>query len=217
MKCVEMKGKNSRNIEEIIKEYRIELLHGAELMHKLILDFIKNKLNKKELDGVIKSEKKCDHLKDEYIQVLFQNKRALPFLVEDRYKIITLVDQVLGKVEYLARFIKIYPFDLYKDISEDFKKMCDICQQMITGLLETLELIETNFTAAYDKTFEIEAIRRPARKMKFELLGNIYKKKDEPTRIHLTSDLINNLYNIIGLIEDIADYLRGLIIKYPTR
>ena len=79
--------------------------------------------DKDKLEGVIKSEKKCDKLKDEYIQILFQNKRALPFLVEDRYKIIKLVDQVLGSIEFFARFLKIYPFELYDDISKEFKEI----------------------------------------------------------------------------------------------
>jgi predicted phosphate transport protein (TIGR00153 family) len=212
-----MKKEELKSIDQISKEYNEEVLRGATLLHELMKDFIGHELNKEELDGVIEAEKNCDRIKDRYIQVLFQDKRALPFLVEDRYKIITLVDEALGKTEFLARFLQIFPFDLYDDISEDFGRMCDICLTVMQMLIETLHLMETNFDEAYEGTFEIESIRREARTIRFNLLEIVYKKTDNPTRVYLTSLLINNLYEIISFIEDIADYLRGLIIKYPAR
>jgi predicted phosphate transport protein (TIGR00153 family) len=213
-----MKSKDThKSIDQIAKEYNAQFLEGASVLNEIMKDFITNKLDKTRLDEVIESERKCDRIKEKYIQVLFQDKRALPFLVEDRYKIITMVDEALGKVEFIARFLKIYPFDLYDDISEDFKKLCNTCYSLIKMLIDTLELMETNFDGAYEKTIEIEKMRREARKLRYSLLETIYKKTEEPTRVLLTSKLINNVYNVIAWIEDIADYLRGLIIKYPTR
>jgi predicted phosphate transport protein (TIGR00153 family) len=216
-----MKEKVSKSIEksidELAKEYNAELLKGIELLHKVIHEFIDHKLDKSKLDGVIQAEKKCDRIKDKYIRVLFQDKRALPFLVEDRYKIITLVDQALGKVEFFARFLKVYPFDFYDEIANDFSIICDICSSLMKDLVETLELMETDFDSAYEKTFQIEATRREARTIKFELLEILFKKNDNPIKIYLTSKIITYLYNIISHVEDISDYLRGLIIKYPSR
>ncbi|TXT66614.1 MAG: hypothetical protein BAJALOKI3v1_20077 [Promethearchaeota archaeon] len=213
-----MKSKDThKSIDQIAKEYNAQFLEGASVLNEIMKDFITNKLDKTRLDEVIESERKCDRIKEKYIQVLFQDKRALPFLVEDRYKIITMVDEALGKVEFIARFLKIYPFDLYDDISEDFKKLCNTCYSLIKMLIDTLELMETNFDGAYEKTIEIEKMRREARKLRYSLLETIYKKTEEPTRVLLTSKLVNNVYNVIAWIEDIADYLRGLIIKYPTR
>lgn len=213
-----MKSKDTnKSIDEIAKEYNAQFLEGASVLNEIMKDFITNKLDKSRLDEVIESERKCDRIKEKYIQVLFQDKRALPFLVEDRYKIITLVDEALGKVEFIARFLKIYPFNLYDDISENFKKLCNTCYILIKMLMDTLELMETNFDDAYEKTIEIEKLRRDARKLRYSLLETIYKKTEEPTRVLLTSKLVNNVYNVIAWIEDIADYLRGLIIKYPTR
>jgi predicted phosphate transport protein (TIGR00153 family) len=212
-----MKKETSKSIDEISKEYNNEVLRGATLLHAQIQNFIDHKLEKEELNEVIQAEKNCDRLKDKYIQVLFQDKRALPFLVEDRYKIITLVDEALGKMEFLARFLKIFPFELYEDIVAKFRRMCEICLEVMEKLIETLNLMETNFDEAYEGTFEIESTRREARTIRFNLLEIVYKKEDNPTRVYLTSLLINNLYEIISYVEDIADYLRGLIIKYPAR
>lgn len=212
-----MKKEELKSIDQISKEYNEEVLRGATLLHELMKDFINHELDKEELDGVIQAEKNCDRIKDRYIQVLFQDKRALPFLVEDRYKIITLVDEALGKTEFLARFLQIYPFELYDDITKKFSRMCDICLDLMKSLLETLNLMETNFDEAYEGTFKIEKTRREARTIRFNLLEITYKKTDNPTKVYLTSLLINNLYEIISHVEDIADYLRGLIIKYPAR
>ena len=212
-----MKKEELKSIDQISKEYNEEVLRGATLLHELMKDFINHELDKEELDGVIQAEKNCDRIKDRYIQVLFQDKRALRFLVEDRYKIITLVDEALGKTEFLARFLQIYPFELYDDITKKFSRMCDICLDLMKSLLETLNLMETNFDEAYEGTFKIEKTRREARTIRFNLLEITYKKTDNPTKVYLTSLLINNLYEIISHVEDIADYLRGLIIKYPAR
>ena len=211
-----MKGKNIRNIDEVSKDYYEELLKGVQLMHKLCLAFTKNKLNKNELDQVIECESRGDRIKEESIEILFKSKRALPFLVEDRYKMIRYVDQVLGGIEYFSRFLKIYPFDLDKDLSKDFKTLSDICLKIIETMVETLHLVENNFDEAFKKTFEIQLLRRDGRKIRFDLLEIIYKKQDA-NKIYLTSQLVDNLYHVIGIVEDIADYLRGLIIKYPSR
>jgi len=212
-----MKNEETKSIDKIAKEYNTQFLEGAKILNELMEDFVNNNLDKSKLDNVIEAERKCDRIKEKYIQVLFQDKRALPFLVEDRYKIINMVDEALGKIEFIARFLRIYPFDLYEDISEDFERMCNTCFVLIKMLIDTLELMETNFDGAYEKTIEIEKIRREARKLRYSLLGTIYKKTEEPTRVLLTSKLVNNVYNVIAWIEDIGDYLRGLIIKYPTR
>lgn len=212
-----MKNEETKSIDKIAQEYNTQFLEGAKILNALMEDFVNNNLDKSKLDNVIEAERKCDRIKEKYTQVLFQDKRALPFLVEDRYKIINMVDEALGKVEFIARFLKIYPFDLYEDISEDFERMCDTCFGLIKMLIESLELMETNFDGAYEKTIEIEKIRREARQLRYSLLETIYKKTEEPTRVLLTSKLVNNVYNVIAWIEDIGDYLRGLIIKYPTR
>ncbi|MBY9007478.1 MAG: DUF47 family protein [Candidatus Lokiarchaeota archaeon] len=211
-----MKGKNIRKIDDVSKNYYIELLKGAKLIHQICIDFTKKTIKKKDLDAVIECESKCDRIKEEYIEILFKNKRALPFLVEDRYKIIGFVDQVLGRIEYFSRFLKIYPFALDNNIKNQFKDLSDINLKVIEIMVETLNLIENNFDDAYKMTFTIQSMRRDAREIRFEILGIIYKN-DDAKKVFLTSQLVNNLYHIIGIVEDIADYLRGLIIKYPSR
>ncbi len=211
-----MKKKTIRNIEEVSKEYYIEFMKGAKLMHQLCIDFTQQKLNKNDLDMIIECESHCDRIKEEYIEILFKSKRALPFLVEDRYKIITYVDQVLGRIEYLSRFLKIYPFDLDKDYIKQFKELSDIILTIIEEMIETLHLIENNFDEAFKKTYTIQSQRGDARKIRFSILERIYKNTDS-NKLFLASELVNNLYHIAGFVEDIADYLRGLIIKYPSR
>ena len=73
---------------ELNKEFLAETLNGIEILHNTVEQFIDDKLNKTELDQVIQTEQKCDRLKEKYVQILFKEKRALPFLVEDRYNIL---------------------------------------------------------------------------------------------------------------------------------
>ncbi len=202
---------------EINKEFLTETLTGIEALHNATSRFINDKLDKNELEDVILSEKKCDRIKEKYVQVLFKDKRALPFLVEDRYNILLKLDQVNDKAEFFARFLQVYPFKLYADIKEKFTILCDSCYNTVKELINCATLIETDFDGAYKLTFNVESIRREARKAKFELLDILFKKKDDPTKIYLTSKLVTYIYDIASWAEQTSDYLRGLIIKYPTR
>ncbi|MEJ2295318.1 MAG: DUF47 family protein, partial [Candidatus Lokiarchaeota archaeon] len=119
--------------------------------------------------------------------------------------------------EFLARFMQVYPFELYSDIIDEFKTLCGSCMQSVELLINCATLIETDFESAYAKTFEIEEVRRKARKARFHLLEVIYKKSEEPTRVYLTSKLVTIIYEIANWAEEVSDLLRGLIIKYPSR
>lgn len=204
-------------LTEINKEFLTETLAGIEALHNTTSQFINDKLNKNELEDVIQSEKKCDRIKEKYVQVLFKDKRALPFLIEDRYNILMKLDQVNDKAEFFARFLQVYPFKLYTDLKEKFTILCDSCYNTVKELINCATLIETDFDGAYKLTFNVESIRREGRKAKFELLDILFKKNDDPTKIYLTSKLVTYIYDIASWAEQTSDYLRGLIIKYPTR
>lgn len=201
----------------ISEEYLAQTLKGAKILHDLVMQFIDNKLNKSDLEQVIESEHQCDILKEKYTEVLFKEKRALPFLVEDRYKILMQIDQINDKAEFFARFLQTYPFKLYDDIVDEFKDLCENCMKTVEILINCATLIETDFESAYAKTFEIEETRRKARKARFHLLEVIFKKTKEPTRVYLTSKIVTLVYDIAHWAEEVSDFLRGLIIKYPSR
>ena len=204
-------------LDEVNREFLSQSLNNILTLHELVNLFINNKLKKKDLEKVIQGEKKCDRIKEKYVQVLFRDKRALPFLVEDRYNILMMLDETNDKIEFIARFFAVFPFDLYEDVKKDFNDLTDFTVETVEELLNCATLIETDFKAAYDKTFEIEAARRKARKAKFDLLEVVFKKTDNPTRIYLTSKLVTYIYEIAQWAEEVSDYLRGLIIKYPSR
>jgi predicted phosphate transport protein (TIGR00153 family) len=204
-------------LDEINKEFLAETLNGSALLHEALSTFTNDKLKEESLDGVIQAEKKCDEIKDKYTQVLFRDKRALPFLVEDRYNILMMLDAVNDKMEFFSRFLQVYPFKLYKEIKDEFKILYSACSQAVEELVNCAILIETDFDGAYKKTYEIEEKKREARTAKFSLLGKLYKMKDDPTKIYLTSKLVTYLYDIVAWVEETSDYLRGLIIRYPSR
>ena len=210
--------KDKKNeLDEVNKEFLAETLSSAALLHEALSTFIVDKLKKESIEGVIQAERKCDQLKDKYVQVLFRDKRALPFLVEDRYNILMKIDTTNDKMEFFARFLGVYPFKLYKEIKDEFRALCNACAQAVEELVNCAILIETDFDGAYEKTFEIEEKKREARTAKFNLLSRLYKMTDDPLKVYLTSKLVTYLYDIVSWVEETSDYLRGLIIKYPSR
>jgi hypothetical protein len=76
--------------------------------------------------------------------------------------------------------------------------------------------METSFSGANEITYDIEQLRRNAHDLKFKMLDTIFSKKDEPLRVNLTWKIISLLYDIISAAEEISDFLRELIIKYPN-
>ena len=205
-------------LDEINKEYLSEAKCAIELLFNEINDLCQGNLAEKDLEKVISCEQKCDRLKEKYIEILFKNKRGLPFLIEDRYHIINTIDKkIVGRCEFVARFLQIFPFDIYKDIIDDIANLNQKFLNISEELIKCLELVESNFDEAYKKTFEIESMRREAREIKFNIMGILYKKKGDDLRIYLTSKLVQFIYEIINNAEEISDYLRGLIIKYPSK
>jgi len=204
-------------LDEVNREFLSQSLTNIIALHEIVNQFINKKLNKEDLEKVIQGEKKCDRIKERYVQVLFRDKRALPFLVEDRYNILMMLDETNDKIEFFARFFAVFPFDLYEDVKKEFGDLNDFTVETVEELLNCATLIETDFKAAYNKTFKIEEVRRKARKAKFDLLEVVFKKTDNPTKVYLTSKLVTYIYEIAQHAEEVSDYLRGLIIKYPSR
>lgn len=204
-------------LAEINKEFLEETSNAAEIIHNLVGKLLDNKLKPEDLEDVIHSEQKCDRIKEKYVQVLFSDKRALPFLVEDRYNILMMIDQINDKTEFFARFLQVFPFEIYEDIKDLFKSLCNFCHKTVKELIKCAISIETDFDEAYRLTYSVESIRRDARRAKFKLLDILFKKKDEPMKIYLTSKLVTYQYEIASWAEETSDYLRGLIIKYPTK
>ena len=202
---------------ELNREFLAETLNGSALLHEALSTFTEDNLKKESIDGVIEAEHKCDQIKEKYVEVLFKEKRALPFLVEDRYKILMMIDTANDRMEFFSRFLAVYPFKLYKDIKDEFREFCSSCSQSVEQLVNCATLLETDFDGAYKITFEIEETKRQARTAKFNLLEKLYKMTDNPIKVYLTSKLVTYMYDVVSWVEETSDFLRGLIIRYPSR
>ena len=113
--------KRKQNIDEINQEFQEEIRTGAEKLFNYMSDYIENRLDKvdEKFQEIIMCEKRCDRIKEKYIEVLFKDKRALPFLIEDRFKIITSLDKILNMSETIARYMQVFPFEIYEDIRDE--------------------------------------------------------------------------------------------------
>lgn len=215
-----MKRKKNE-LSEINEQFQEEIRNGAEDLFNYMSDFIDNRLEKvdEKFQEIILHEKRCDRLKEKYIEILFEDKRALPFLVEDRYKIITSLDDVVDRSEFIARYMQVLPdnFEFYKDIRENMHHLNKYYLETINQLLNCTLLMETDFKAAYELTFEVEKWKRQAYDLKFKLLDVVFQKTDKPLIVNLTWKVIDLIYDVISYSEEISDYLRGLIIKYPGK
>jgi predicted phosphate transport protein (TIGR00153 family) len=211
-----MKEKKN-DLIEVSEEYQRELIKCIEALHESVDTLIEKKISQTKLDEVIACEHACDQLKERYIEIIYKQKRALPFLIEDRYKIINGLDNIADKSEGLARHIKIYPFEIYKDIKEEMTHLNNISLETTKNLIEIVALMETDFSTALTKTFKSEEFKREARDSKYKILEIIYRKTDDALKSVITAGLISKMFDIVALAEEFSDYLRGLIIKYPGK
>ena len=199
-------------------EFNTEVLNGSLLLHDSINDLVSGKLDKKKLEKVLQCERNADRAKEKYINMLYKDKRALPFLIEDRYRLIKYLDIVSDSSEELALGLKVYPFEFFDDIKEDVKTINDLYQDTIDTLVEMVNLMETDFKTAYQKSFHIETLKRSAREVKYKILGKIYQKPQEKSlRVYLTSKICIKIFDMIMRAEEISDFLRSLIVKYPSK
>ncbi|MHA1311906.1 MAG: DUF47 domain-containing protein [Candidatus Helarchaeota archaeon] len=211
-----MKGKK-RKLKDIFADYQSEFMKGIKLLNTIINNFINNKVDKEKAREVIISEKKADRLKEEFIEYLYKNKRALPFLVEDRYKIITSLDKVLGVAEMTARSLAVYPFNFNSKLEKDFSNLNRLCFEIMEALIKATTVIETDFDKTKEYLSIISSLRRSALDLKFQMLAKTYERMDNHLEIILFDNLISLLYEAISRAEEISDFLNGLIIKYPSR
>ncbi|MFX1374842.1 MAG: DUF47 family protein [Promethearchaeota archaeon] len=215
---LKLKQDKKNELLNVASKFYMEVLDGSLLLHECINDLISGKTDKKKLNKVIECEHKADLAKENYINVLYKDKRALPFLVEDRYRIIKYLDVVSDNSEELARGLKVYPFELFDDIKKNMKIINDLYQETIDTLVDMVNLMETDFNSAYQKSFHIETLKRNAREAKYNILGTIYKKPEEKSlRVYLTSKICIKIFDMIVRAEEISDYLRSLIVKYPSK
>lgn len=215
---MKLKQAKKKKLLDAANKFHAEVLKGSDLLHECINDLIKGKMDNTKLDKVIECEHITDIAKEEYINILYQDKRALPFLVEDRYRLIKYLDIISDDSEDLARGLKVFPFELYNDIKEDMQALNDIYGQTIELLIEMITLMETDFQTAYKISFEIEAFKRSARESKFKILGVVYQKtKARSLQIYLTSKICIKVFDMIKRAEEISDFLRSLIVKYPSK
>ncbi|MFX1569421.1 MAG: DUF47 family protein [Promethearchaeota archaeon] len=215
MKLIQDKKKK---LLEAAEKFHSEVLKGADLLHECINDLIKGKLDSSKLDKVVECEHNADIAKEEYINVLYHDKRALPFLVEDRYRLIKYLDVVSDDSEELARGLKVFPFELYDDIKNEMQSINDTYEQTIEILIEMITLMETDFQTAYKKSFEIEKLKRSAREAKYKMLGVVYQKSESKSlQVYLTSKICIKIFDMIKRAEEISDFLRSLIVKYPSK
>ncbi|TFG23737.1 MAG: DUF47 family protein [Promethearchaeota archaeon] len=213
--------KKKEDISQINIEFQEEIRKGAEKLFNYMSDFIENRLDKvdERFQEIIICEKRCDRIKEKYIEVLFKDKRALPFLIEDRYKIITSLDNIMDMSEVIARYIQILPddFEIYEDIRDEMNQLNKLYLETVNQLLNCTLLMETSFSGAYEITFEVEKWKRQAFDLKFKILDMVFQKKKEPLKVNLTWKIVALVFDVISWAEEISDFLRGLIIKYPGK
>ncbi|MHA1269180.1 MAG: DUF47 domain-containing protein [Candidatus Helarchaeota archaeon] len=209
-------NKKKRKLHDVFKEYQTVITNGLKELNILIGDFINNKLDKEKLKNIINFEKKADRLKEEYIELLYKKRRALPFLVEDRYNIIRSLDKVMNIGELIARTLQIYPFNIDPDIKDNFDKLNESFINTMDALIKASSLIETDFDATRDQISLIASLRRKAHDLKFQILSDSYKEIKNALEIKLFDDIISLVYETISKAEEISDFLYGLIVKYPS-
>jgi len=150
---MKLKKDKRSNLLNAANEFHTQVLKGSDLLHECIKDLAEGNLNKPKLEEVIQCEHEADIAKENYINILYKDKRALPFLVEDRYRLIKYIDIVSDKSEDLARALKVYPFELYDDIKDEMRKLNDLYEKTIKTLIEMIKLMETDFKTAYQRSF----------------------------------------------------------------
>ncbi|MFX1418382.1 MAG: DUF47 family protein [Promethearchaeota archaeon] len=215
---LKLKSDKRNQLLNAASKFNEEVLNGSLLLHDCVNDLVNGSLDKKKLDDVIQCEHNADRAKEKYIDLLYKDQRALPFLVEDRYRLIKYLDFISDSSEELAMGLKVYPFKLFDDIKAEIKAINDLYQETIDTLVDMVNLMEIDFKTAYQKSFHIEKLKRSAREAKFKILEVIYKKPEEKSlRVYLTSKISIKIFDMISRAEEISDFLRSLIVKYPSK
>ena len=214
---MKLKKQKKNELLDVGKEFNTEVLHSAKLLNECVKEALEGNIDLSKVSEVILSEHIGDRLKDKYIEILYKDKRALPFLVEDRYRIVKYLDVISDTAEDIAYILKIYKFTIYPDIKSELTMLSDTMVDAVDELIKMVNLMETDFKGAFEKSFSVENYKRLGRELKYKILEKLYQKDDKSLKLYLTSKLCIKVHDIILRAEEISDFLRSLIIKYPSK
>ncbi|MFX1317807.1 MAG: DUF47 family protein [Promethearchaeota archaeon] len=213
--------KEETAVRELINEHAKIVLESVTALSRYLSVILKKKANNRLYDEenelverVLALESEADRAEeaiDEKLQVT-----ALPVTSSERYSLVEKIDSIADRSEIIVRKLRLIDEPLKLEIKEKLYQMGNNCLEATTAVVESVQLLGSNFDSALIQAQKVRPIRNKNRSIEFETLGLLMHYKMRTSTFVILHDVVKLLGRLGDLTNEIAHAIISLIIKYRT-
>ncbi|MCD6483953.1 MAG: DUF47 family protein [Candidatus Odinarchaeota archaeon] len=163
---------------------------------------------------VIELEDSADKIRREVTKLI--RELTIPYVGQDRFKLLDLIDDIADRAELLARYLLIYPLPVPNEIIESLKELGNKTLAVVSKMFKAEKALWTDIHKAIEIVEEVQTLREDTRSAQFDLIKIIFQGDiDTETKIML-KEISVFLGRIADKAEEIADYISFIGLKYKA-
>ncbi|MGQ4832400.1 MAG: DUF47 domain-containing protein [Candidatus Asgardarchaeia archaeon] len=194
-------------------EYAFQsVIHLVNALEAFCENQTENLMN--EAKKVIQLENDADNLRRK-LSILIRETLP-PYLGQDRFKLLDLIDDVADRAELLARYLMIYPVTVPSSLKASIKALAAKTLETVKTMFEAERALWVNIDEAFKKSEIVEVLREQVRDAQFEVIRNILTSEIDTERKIILKEIATFLGRISDKAEEIADYISFIGIKYKS-
>ncbi len=167
-----------------------------------------------EAKKVIQLENDADSLRRK-LSILIRETLP-PYVGQDRFKLLDLIDDVADRAELLARYLMIYPITVPNSLKGPIKALAAKTLETVKNMFEAERALWVNIDDAFKKSETVEVLREQVRDAQFEVIRTILASKIDVEQKIILKEIATFLGRISDKAEEIADYISFIGIKYKS-
>lgn len=183
---------------------------GAFILKDSVIDVSKMEEKMQQINDL---EHEADDLNDAIVDKLNQTF-ITPLDREDIFSIATMLDDVVDFLQGIIESMVLYRAGRPSDGFIEMVRMLADCSEEIVKAFDLLRNIHGNQMKILDHTRKIVVLESEADRIYRQEIAYLFTTCPDPIEILKWKEILENLENTLDHCEQIADLLRGVVMKY---
>ncbi|MHA2293967.1 MAG: DUF47 family protein [Candidatus Hodarchaeales archaeon] len=209
--------------EELVDQFSKEIQIASSKLSQAITLWTKHITETDVLDrlytlekDVIDAERKCDSIKEKFIDLIFKKGTVLPAMTSEYYQLIVLLDSVVNEIENSIRKLtarKDFPQRIPHELPEIANRQSN-CTKYLFEALHNLKEDRKQVSTAIDK---IDEEREAARELDFHIFGRLVSADYTPKDAFFCHAISASITSIIEATKAASSFIRALSAQTGAR
>lgn len=163
---------------------------------------------------VIEFENQADNLRRRLCILI--RETMPPYIGQDRFKLLDLIDDVADRSELLARYLMIYPIKVPSSLINPIKELAMKTLETVKIMFDAEKALWEDINLAFKRSGEVEILREQVRDAQFDVIKKILTEDIDTEIKIILKEIVVFLGRISDKAEEIADYISFIGIKYKS-